>query len=480
MKSSVSGKAQSIFQKIWELHEVEVGEGFSLVAIDRVWLHERTGGVALKSLAEDGRKVVAPENVFVTMDHVVDTFPGRGDETTMPTGAEFIRVTREAAKAAGLTLFDIGDERQGIVHVISPEQGVVLPGVTLVCPDSHTCTQGAFGGLAWGVGSTEAEHALATMTLRLAKPKTMRIMIDGDSALDVTGKDIALHIISHIGSSGAKGHIVEFAGTTVSEMSIEGRMTLCNMAAEMGAFSAIIAPDDKVFDYLQGRPYAPTGEAWLAAISDWRQLFSDEGAQFDIEHRFDASEIMPMVSWGTNPEQSAAIGTAPNIAVDNVTGAERSLAYMAVDATQPVAGLSIDGAFIGSCTNARFEDLKSAAEILQGRKVASGVRAICVPGSGSVKRRAEEAGLDRIFLEAGFEWREPGCSMCFFVGGESFGPQDRVMSSTNRNFENRQGQGTRTHIAAPANVAASAILGRITSARELAVMDATAKQEDEA
>jgi 3-isopropylmalate/(R)-2-methylmalate dehydratase large subunit len=468
MSTPTPADPSTLFQKIWDGHVVNGGRGNPLVAIDRVWLHERTGGVALKSLAEAGREVIEPANVFVTMDHVVDTFPGRGDATTMPTGMEFIRITREAAQAAGLTLFDIGDERQGIVHVISPEQGIVLPGLTLVCPDSHTCTQGAFAALAWGIGSTEAEHALATMTLRLARPMTMRIHIEGRLPGDVSAKDVALHVIARIGSSGAKGHVVEFAGEAVRAMSIEARMTLCNMAAEMGAFSAIIAPDEKVFAYLEGRPYAPKGGAWLKAKARWQELVTDTGAVFDAEHHFDAREIEPMVSWGTNPQQSGPFGSASS------SEAGPSHEYMGLAGGEAVAGLPIDGAFIGSCTNARLEDLQGAAEVLRGRKVAPGVRAVCVPGSGSVKQRAEAAGLDAVFREAGFEWREPGCSMCFFVGGESFGPGERVISSTNRNFENRQGAGTRTHIASPASVAASAVLGRIASPRELATPESTA------
>ncbi|MBS7669061.1 3-isopropylmalate dehydratase large subunit [Croceicoccus gelatinilyticus] len=470
MTFSFPSSPRTLFQKIWDGHVVDGGTD-ALVAIDRIWLHERTGGVALTSLAESGRTIAEPANVFVTLDHVVDTLPGRTDETIMPTGSEFIRVTRDAALAAGLTFFDLDDERQGIIHVISPEQGVVLPGVTLVCPDSHTCTQGAFGALAWGIGSTEAEHALATMTLNLVRPQTMRISVGGVLGGDVQAKDLALYVISQIGSAGARGHVIEFAGSAIEALSIEGRMTLCNMAAEMGAFSAIIAPDAKVFEYLNGRPYAPKGSDWDAALESWQDLSSDDGATFDAEFAFDAADVAPMVSWGTNPQQSAPFGLAP-ASGKAADGDARSLDYMDVSANQPVAGLPIGGAFIGSCTNARFEDLEIAARVLKGRKVADGVRAICVPGSGGVKRRAEDAGIDLVFREAGFEWREPGCSMCFFVGGESFGEGERVISSTNRNFENRQGAGTRTHIASPASVAASAVLGRIASVRELEELEA--------
>lgn len=465
---------RSLFQKIWEGHQVVDGSAAGatavLIAIDRVWLHERTGGVALAQLEAAGRAVRDPGHVFVTMDHVVDTLPGRGDSTIMPTGGDFIRTTREAAKRAGLTLFDIGDERQGIVHVISAEQAVAQPGLTLVCPDSHTCTQGALGCLAWGIGSTEAEHALATMTLRLERPRSMRITIDGELAPGAFAKDLALYIITQLGPAGAKGHVIEFAGSGVTALSLEARMTLCNMAAEMGAFSAIIAPDEKVFSYLAGRPYAPTGVAWESALADWQALASDPGAVFDAEHRFNAANVSPMISWGTNPQQSLAFGqtSASTDSASQSTQLQRTLDYIGVAAAGEVIGLPIDGAFIGSCTNARYEDLRAAADVLEGRKVSPGVRAICVPSSGLVKARAEAEGLDRVFLNAGFEWREPGCSMCFFVGGESFGPNQRVVSSTNRNFENRQGPGTRTHIASPATVAASAVLGRIASVSELA------------
>lgn len=470
MADSPEHPPRNLFAKIWDRHVIAGSDGAVLLGLDRVWLHERTGGVALAELERAGRRVSNPAHVFVTMDHVVDTLPGRGDATQMPTGADFIRTTREAARKAGLTLFDIGDERQGIVHTISVEQGVALPGLTLVCPDSHTSTQGALGCLAWGIGSTEAEHALATMTLRQERPKAMRILIDGTLAKGVYAKDLALYVIAQIGSAGGKGHVVEFAGSAVEALSLEGRMTLCNMGAELGAFSAIIAPDEKIFRYLQGRPFAPVESAWAHAMADWRTLASDPGADFDIEHRFHAADVRPMISWGTNPQQSHAIGQV-EVSPGSSEALTKTLAYMGLDRAGVVESLAIDGAFIGSCTNARIEDLREAAAVLAGRKVAPGVRAICVPSSGFVKATAEAEGLDRVFLDAGFEWREPGCSMCFFVGGESFGPGERVVSSTNRNFENRQGPGTRTHIASPATVAASAVLGRVAGVSELASIE---------
>lgn len=454
--------ATTLFEKLWRAHEVVPIADGGLILIDRVLLHERTGGIALQTLAEAGRSVAAPRQVFATMDHVVDTLPGRTDRTIMPTGTDFIRATRAQAIAAGITLFDIGDPGQGIVHVISPEQAIVLPGVTLVCPDSHTCTQGALGALAWGIGSTEAEHALATRTLRVLRPTTMRVTVSGRLATGVTAKDLALHILARFGSAGGKGCIVEYAGEAVEALDVEARMTLCNMATEFSAFSAIIAPDEKVFAYLKGRTYAPKGAAWDDALAYWRTLRSDADAVFDVELAVDALAVTPSISWGTSPQDSIAIdGVVP------ADAAARPLDYMGVAAGEPVLGLPIDAAFIGSCTNARLSDLRRAAAILDGRHVAAGVRAICVPGSTAVKHAAEAEGLDRIFRTAGFEWRESGCSMCFFAGGESFGARERVVTSTNRNFESRQGPETRSHLASPETVAASAIAGRIADPRLL-------------
>jgi 3-isopropylmalate/(R)-2-methylmalate dehydratase large subunit len=407
------------------------------------------------------------------MDHVVDTFPGRGDRTLMPTGTSFITATRETATAAGIRIFDIGDPDQGIGHVMSPEQAIVLPGVTLVCPDSHTCTQGAFGALAWGIGSTEAEHALATSTLRMARPRQMRIEVGGRLAPGVTAKDLALHILAEISASGASGHAVEFAGEAIAALDLDGRQTLCNMAAELAAFSAIIAPDDAVFEYLHGRPFAPAGALWDEAESFWRALRSDEGAHYDAEVRIDAGEVSPMVTWGVSPQHAVPIGSnVPAFEAvahrDSREAYDRALRYMDLAPGQALDAVPIGAAFIGSCTNSRIGDLRRAANILRGRKVAPGVKAICVPGSTSVKRAAEAEGLDRIFLDAGFEWRESGCSMCFFAGGESFGRRQRVVTSTNRNFESRQGPETRSHLASPETVAASAIAGRLADPRRSA------------
>jgi len=464
---------KTIFEKIWDRHLVtDLDSATGLILIDRILLHERTGSVALESLAAAGRPVAAPRQAFATMDHIVDTLPGRTDRTIMPTGTAFIEATRRAATAAGITLFDLGDPRQGIGHVISPELGIVLPGLTLVCPDSHTCSQGAIGALAWGIGSSEAEHALATSTLRVRRPGTMRITVDGVLGVGVTAKDLALHLLARFGSSGAKGHVVEYAGAAVRALDVEARLTLCNMATEFSAFSAIIAPDEVVFDWLAGRPYAPQGALWAQAVADWRTLSSDADAKFDAELRVDAADVRPMVTWGTSPQQAMPIGAhvpghADVAARDTAESHARALDYMGLRAWQALDGEPIDAAFIGSCTNSRLSDLRRAAAILKGRHVADGVRAICVPGSGAVKAAAKAEGIDQVFRDAGFEWREPGCSMCFFAGGESFGAQERVITSTNRNFESRQGPGTRSHLASPETVAASAIAGRIIAAADL-------------
>jgi len=407
------------------------------------------------------------------MDHVIDTFIGRTDDTVMPTGRAFITATRDAALEAGIQLFDIGDPRQGIVHVISPEQAIVLPGVTLVCPDSHTCTQGAFGALAWGIGSTEAEHALATSSLRMTRPKQMRIVVEGRLSPGVTAKDLALHILGELSAAGGRGHAIEFAGNAITALDLEGRQTLCNMATELAAFSAIIAPDNLVFDYLRGRTYAPVGDDWAKAETYWRTLKSDPDAHFDRTATFDAAGVAPMVTWGTSPQQVVGIGAAvPTYGEvaerDSREAYDRALKYMDLDPGLPMTELPIDAAFIGSCTNSRITDLRRAAAILEGRKAAPGLQAICVAGSSSVKKQAEDEGLDTIFRAAGFEWRESGCSMCFFAGGESFGFRERVVTSTNRNFESRQGPETRSHLASPETVAASAIAGHLADPRALA------------
>jgi len=468
---SQSTSPRTLFDKLWSAHLVrELGDGVALLAIDRVFLHERTGSVALKSLQASGRSVLDPSRVFCTMDHIVDTTPGRDDRTRMAGGTAFIVETREAARAAGIHLFDVRDPLQGIVHVISPELGIVLPGATVVCPDSHTCTQGAMGAFAWGIGSTEAEHALATGTLRVKRPKTMRVRFEGVLPEGVTAKDMTLALISAHGSVGGNGYAVEYAGSAVEALEVEARLTLCNMATEFSAVTGFIAPDEKTFAYLQGRAHSPKGAEWERALESWRTLRTDAGAVFDKEIVIDVSDLSPMITWGTSPQHAVPIRARVPAQAESGTTAEaysRALQYMDLQPGTPLESLKIDAAFIGSCTNSRLSDLRRAAAILRGRKVAPGVRAICVPGSMSVKRAAEAEGLHQVFLDAGFEWRESGCSMCFFAGGESFGKQERVVSSTNRNFESRQGPETRTHIASPETVAASAIAGHLIDFRRL-------------
>ena len=456
--------ARTLFAKVWDAHVVtEVSASTSLIAIDRIFLHERTGAAALRSMAAAGRRVIDPARVFAVMDHIVDTRHNlltglRGDQTLMPGGQAFITETREAARAAGITLFDVTDRDQGIMHVVSPELGIVLPGVTLVAPDSHTCTQGAFGALAWGIGSSEAEHAMATGVLRLAKPGAMRVTFSGQLACGVTAKDMALALIARHGAGGGAGHVVEFSGEGIAALDMEARMTLCNMATEFSAFTGIIAPDALTFEYLAGRRYAP------GAFDEpyWAGLCSDADARFDCEIAIDAARIAPMVSWGTSPEQSIAIdATVPQ-------GPARAHDYIGLEAGQPLLGTPIDAAFIGSCTNSRLTDLRRAAALVKGKHIAPGIKtALVVPGSSAVKRAAEAEGLDRVFTEAGFEWRESGCSLCFYAGGEHFAPGSRTISSTNRNFEGRQGPGIRTHIASPETVAASALAGAIADPRSL-------------
>lgn len=456
--------ALTLFDKLWRDHRVcDAGDGADLLAIDRLLLHERTGGVALKSLAEQGRAVQDPSRVYAIMDHIVSFRVGRGrDDARSPGGEAFITETRAMATEAGINLIDTDHAQQGIVHVVAPEQGIVLPGFSILCPDSHTCSLGALGAMAWGIGSSEAEHVLATGVLRATKPKQMRVVIDGELPTGCSAKDIALHLIGTYGAAGGKRCAIEFAGSTIDALSIEGRLTLCNMAVEFAAHSALIAPDAKVFAYVRERIIA--GVDLEAAMKSWQSLKTEPNAVFDHEIRIDAAEITPQISWGTSPEESFALG-------DRIpaTATPRALEYMGVQAGQTLSGLKIDGAFIGSCTNGRLSDLQSAAEILQGRKVAKGVRAVCVPGSKAVRREAEALGIDKIFRQAGFEWGEPGCAMCFYAGGETFPPKSRVVSSTNRNFEGRQGPGVRTHITSPAVVAASAVAGKICAPADLPV-----------
>ena len=459
----------TLLDKLWNLHEIAgLGGRDSLIHVDRVFLHERTGSIALRGLEQEGRSIRAPRRVFCTMDHIVDTRPGRGDVTLVPGGSEFIEATRNSARKAGIHLFDIGDSRQGIVHVIAAENGIVLPGMSAVCPDSHTCTLGALGALAWGIGSTEAEHALATSSLRVSRPRSMRVNFLGETAPGVTAKDMILSLIARYGSRAGRGYAVEFAGPAIRALSMDGRFTICNMAVEMGAFTGMIAPDERTIAYVRDTPFAPPESSVERAETHWRELHSDQGAAFDLELEIDCAEIAPSVTWGTNPEQLADInGVVPEPEAfedrQQTLAARQALAYMDLKPGTPLRSIRIDAAFIGSCTNNRMDDLRAAANYLRNRKIAPWVRALCVPGSNAVKRMAEAEGLDEIFRAAGFEWREAGCSLCFHAGGESFGGQ-RVISSTNRNFQGRQGPGARTHLGSPLTVAASACRGHISAA----------------
>lgn len=459
---------KTLFAKLWDAHIVApLGPGEDLIAVDRVFLHERTGSVALKSLAAAGRRVRDPGRVFAVADHIVDTLPGRTG-TLVPGGGAFLAATRDETARNGIRLFDVDDPDQGIVHVISPELGFVLPGVTLVCPDSHSCTQGALGALAWGIGSTEAEHAMATGTLRMVRPKTMRVTFAGKLPPGVTAKDMILTLVATHGAGGGAGHAIEFAGDAVHALDIEGRLTLCNMATEFSAMTGFIAPDDRTIAYLKGRRCAPTGPVWDAAVAAWRHLHSDPGARFDREVAIDATRIAPMVSWGTSPQSAVAItGLVPLVAASGLSpdGYTQALDYMGLEPGQSLAGIPINAAFIGSCTNSRLSDLRRAAAIVGRGRVARGVTAIVVPGSMAVRRAAEAEGIDRIFTDAGFEWRLSGCALCFYAGGPGLAAGSRVISSTNRNFEGRQGPGIRTHIASPETVAASAIAGVIADPR---------------
>lgn len=465
--------AKTLFEKIWDDHLItDLGDGSSLLHIDRVFLHERTGSIALSSMAEKRRRVRNPGQVFCTMDHIVDTHPGRSDETTMPGGRQFITRTRRETERAGITLFDINDPRQGISHVISAEQGIALPGLTVVCPDSHTCTLGALGALAWGIGSSDCEHALVTETLRVVKPKQMGVRLEGKLYPGVTAKDVILHLIGKYTASGASGYAIEFYGPGIELLPMEARMTLCNMAVEFSAFTGLIAPDDATLEYIAGRPYAPMDNDWDAAREYWHKLRTDEGAEYDRELELELAQVDPGVTWGTSPQHVIGVSDVvpdPKEETDTTTrnGMERALDYMDLKAGDAIDSIPVDAAFIGSCTNSRLSDLRAAAAILEGNRIAAGVKAICVPGSTQVKLEAEQEGLHEIFLDAGFEWRESGCSLCFYAGGEGFPAGARVITSTNRNFEGRQGPGVRSHLASPATVAASALKGRITDVRDL-------------
>ncbi|MDX1478589.1 MAG: 3-isopropylmalate dehydratase large subunit [Saprospiraceae bacterium] len=463
------------FDKVWNDHIVsDLGHNTCLLHVDRHFLHELSGAMSFKGLSEKGHKVRNAELTFATVDHVVDTVPGRSDLTQIPNGTEFIRGLRQGCRQYGVPLYDLGDDRQGIVHVISPELGLALPGTTLVCGDSHTCTVGGVGTIGFGVGSTDGEVALTSQCVILTKPRNMRVNFDGALPSGVYPKDLILYLIGQVSAKAGVGFAVEFAGEALRSMSIEGRLSICNMAVEMSARTGFIAPDSVTYEYLNGKPFAPQGALWDRAVAYWDSLRSDEAARFDEEISIDCSRISPQVTWGTSPEHVINIdnrvpGEADDATADDRADIRKAFAYTRLQPGMPLEGLAIDGAFIGSCTNSRFSDLEVAASILRGRKVAPHIQAICTPGSMAVKRRAEAAGIADIFKAAGFEWREPGCSLCMSggAGGESFVPGARIISSTNRNFEHRQGKGVISHLASPATVAWSAVEGKIADVRKL-------------
>jgi len=462
---------RTLFDKIWDSHLVDASEdGLSVLYADRLLIMEMQPQ-AFEGLRLAGLKVRRPENVLGVMDHVIPTGP-RDEEIADPVNRMIVEQAYKDYEEFGVELLDLMDPRQGIVHVIGPEQGFTLPGVTLFCGDSHTATHGAFGAFAMGIGTSEVEHVLATQTLRIPKPKSMRVSVEGDLSVGCTGKDIILAIIGKIGTAGGTGHVIEFAGSAIRGLSMEGRMTVSNMTIEGGARAGMIAPDEKTFAYCEGRPRAPKGADWDKAVEYWKTLPTDEGAVFDKEVSLDAAKIAPQVTWGTNPEEVAPIdGKVPDPANAPDEGRrrmiQRSLDYMGLKPGTAMRDIEIDRAFIGSCTNSRIEDLEAAAAIARGRHVADGVEAMVVPGSGLVKQEAEARGLDKIFKEAGFDWREPGCSMCIAMNGDYIDPGQRCASTSNRNFEGRQGRNGRTHLASPAMVAAAAVTGRLTDVREL-------------
>jgi 3-isopropylmalate/(R)-2-methylmalate dehydratase large subunit len=463
---------RTLYDKIWESHLVhQDADGTALLYVDRHLVHEVTSPQAFEGLRMAGRKVRRPDLTIAVPDHNVPT-TDRSKGISEPESRLQVETLDENAKEFGLVYYPMSDIRQGIVHIVGPEQGWTQPGTTIVCGDSHTATHGAFGALAFGIGTSEVEHVLATQTLIQTRAKNMRITVTGALPLGVTAKDIILAIIGKIGTAGGTGHVVEFAGEAIRGLSMEGRMTVCNMTIEGGARAGLIAPDETTFAYLQGRPHVPKAAAWEMAVNFWRTLKSDEGAKFDTEITLDASAIVPQVTWGTSPEDVLPItGQVPDPAAITDPGKRqamlRSLDYMGLKPGTKLQEVSVDRVFIGSCTNGRIEDLRAVAKIVEGRKVAPHVGAMIVPGSGLVKAQAEEEGLDAIFLAAGFEWREPGCSMCLAMNADKLQPQERCASTSNRNFEGRQGRGGRTHLMSPAMAAAAAIKGTLADVREL-------------
>jgi 3-isopropylmalate/(R)-2-methylmalate dehydratase large subunit len=464
---------KTLYDKIWDAHVVAEQDGEAILYIDLHLIHEVTTPQAFAGLRANKRPVRRPDRTLAVADHNVPTEgQGLGVGAVADEEARLQLQTLERnVKDNGIEFFPMGDIRNGIVHVVGPEQGRTQPGMTIVCGDSHTSTHGAFGALAHGIGTSEVEHVLATQTLRAKKSKNLRVVIDGTPGPGVGAKDLALAVIGEIGTAGGTGYVIEYAGEAVRALSMEGRMTLCNLTIEAGARAGLVAPDATTFDYLRGRPAAPKAGGWEMAHSYWKTLFSDEDAVFDREVRLDAAAIAPLVTWGTSPEDVIPVtGQVPDPASfaspDKRAAAERALDYMGLSAGQPISEAKVDRVFIGSCTNSRIEDLRAAAKIVEGRKVAAHVTAMVVPGSGLVKAQAEDEGLDEVFIAAGFDWREPGCSMCLGMNPDRLEPGERCASTSNRNFEGRQGRGGRTHLMSPEMAAAAAIAGHIADVRD--------------
>ncbi len=466
-------KAKTLYDKLWESHVVRCDDdGTCLLYIDRHLVHEVTSPQAFEGLRLAGRKPWRPAANLAVPDHNVPT-TDRSGGIADPLSRLQVKTLDANCAEFGITEFAMNDSRQGIVHIIGPEQGVTLPGTTVVCGDSHTSTHGALGALAFGIGTSEVEHVLATQCIIQKKARNMLVSVDGRVGPGITAKDIMLAIIGKIGTAGGTGYVIEYGGDAIRALSMEGRMTVCNMSIEAGARAGLVAVDDKTIAYVEGRPYAPDGTLWQQAVADWQSLHSDPDAHFDRVVHLDAAGIQPQVTWGTSPEMVVAVSDRvpdPALETDPVKreGMQAALAYMGLQANTPITGIFPDTIFIGSCTNARIEDLRAAAAIVKGHKLAANIRrALVVPGSGLVKRQAEAEGLDRIFLQAGFEWREPGCSMCLGMNDDRLAPQERCASTSNRNFEGRQGQGGRTHLVSPAMAAAAAIAGHFVDVRTL-------------
>ncbi|MCH7879958.1 MAG: 3-isopropylmalate dehydratase large subunit [Proteobacteria bacterium] len=465
--------AQTLYDKIWAAHEVRCdADGTALLYIDRHLVHEVTSPQAFDGLQMAGRGLWRKESILAVPDHNIPTKDLENGITDKVSRLQ-VETLDQNCDRYGLVEFKMGDSRQGIVHVIGPEQGAILPGMTVVCGDSHTTTHGAFGALAFGIGTSEVEHVMATQCLIQNKAKNMRVTIDGPVADSITAKDIVLRIIAEIGIAGGTGHTIEFAGEAITNLSMEGRMTLCNMTIEAGARAGLVACDQTTIDYIRGRPFSPSGENWDRAVAYWQTLHSDQDAGFDREVHIDGASIEPQITWGTSPEMVITVNDMipdPATEPDEIKsgGMQRALAYMGLQANVPINQVKLDKIFIGSCTNARIEDLRAAAQVAKGRKVADNIKlAMVVPGSRLVKQQAESEGLDRIFIDAGFEWREPGCSMCLAMNDDRLEPGERCASTSNRNFEGRQGQGGRTHLVSPAMAAAAAVKGHFIDVRDL-------------